>query len=83
MVLPERSGGDLLMQSAGLLILCHTPEETTKPSMKIPVDLFVERRLIRITELLDTIVRTVKMPVKQAVADRPYFAPCSLPASKT
>ena len=26
---PERSGSDLLMQSAGLLIICHMREETT------------------------------------------------------
>ena len=44
---PERSGSDLLMQSAGLLILCHTRKETTKPSAKIPLDLSVLDRFIR------------------------------------
>ena len=35
---PERSGSDLLMQSAGLLIICHMREETTKRPTKFPLD---------------------------------------------
>ena len=35
---PERSGSDLLMQSAGLLIICHMREETTNLPTKIAHD---------------------------------------------
>ena len=58
----------MLMQSAGLLILCHTREETTKRSTKIPLGIFIEARFIRRIQLIESIVRTVKMPVKRAAA---------------
>jgi hypothetical protein len=41
--------------------------------MKIPVDLVVEERFIRRIRVIDTIVRSVKMPVKHTVATHPYF----------
>ena len=75
MVPPERSGSDLLIQSAGLLILWHTREETTEPSTEIPVDAFVAGRVIRRIRLIQLIVRTVKMRVKQAVTVRESSLP--------
>jgi hypothetical protein len=63
------------MQSAGLLILCHTREETTKGSTKIPLDLIVEGGIIRKIQLIDFIVRAVRRPVKRAVAAHRVFAP--------
>ena len=47
---PERSGSDLLMQSAGLLIICHMREETTRMPTNFTPDGIVEDRFIgRIT----------------------------------
>jgi hypothetical protein len=61
---PERSGSDLLMQSAGLLILCHMREETTGKLTNFSPDGFVEERLIGKIPVILPIVRTVRVPVK-------------------
>ncbi len=63
---PERSGCDLLMQSAGLLIICHMREETTKPPTKFARDAFVEGRFIGRIHMIDSIVRTCNDAVKSA-----------------
>ena len=65
MVTPsERSGCDLLMQSAGLLILCHMREETTGKLTNFSPDGFVEERLIGRIPVILLIVRTVGLLVK-------------------
>ena len=63
---PERSGSDLLMQSAGLLILCHMREETTGKPTNFPHDGFVEDRFIGRIHRDPSIVRIVRVPVKSA-----------------
>jgi DNA polymerase-1 len=52
------------MQSAGLLIICHTREETTKPPAKFTLNAFVECRFIGRIHMTDSIVRTTSSPVK-------------------
>ncbi len=65
MVTPsERSGCDLLMQSAGLLILCHMREETTNRPAKIAHTGFVVDHLIRKIHVIHSIVRAVLFAVK-------------------
>jgi hypothetical protein len=61
---PERSGSDLLMQSAGLLIICHMREETSDPPTNFPPDGIVEDRFIGRTHLTPSIVGIDKAPVK-------------------
>jgi hypothetical protein len=61
---PERSGSDLLMQSAGLLIICHMREETSEQPTNFPYDGIVEDRFIGRIHLTHSIVRIVKTPVK-------------------
>jgi hypothetical protein len=63
---PERSGSDLLMQSAGLLIICHMREETTDQPTNFLPDGFVEDRFIGRIHMTHSIVRTAKAPVKSA-----------------
>jgi hypothetical protein len=71
---PERSGSDLLMQSAGLLILWHMREETTGKLTNFSPDGFVEDCFIgRITAIF-SIVRTASQPVKS----REIVGNCSL-----
>ena len=81
---PERSGSDLLMQSAGLLIICHMREETTHPPAKFVPGSFALDRFIRRIRLIHTIVDGIDIPVKRAVrspalltfdAFRPGYAP--------
>jgi hypothetical protein len=61
---PERSGCDLLMQSAGLLIICHMRQETTNVSAKIALYGFVVDRFIRRIIRIHSIVRTGLSGVK-------------------
>jgi hypothetical protein len=61
---PERSGSDLLMQSAGLLILCHMREETSEQPTNFPRDGIVADRFIGRIHLTGLIVRIVKTLVK-------------------
>ena len=61
---PERSGSDLLMQSAGLLIICHMREETTGKPANFSADGIVVDRFIGRIAAIDLIVRTVRVPVK-------------------
>jgi hypothetical protein len=61
---PERSGSDLLMQSAGLLIICHMREETSEQPTNFPPDGIVEDRFIGRIHLTHSIVGIVKTSVK-------------------
>jgi hypothetical protein len=60
----ERSGCDLLMQSAGLLIICHMQEETTNVPTKIIQIVPVLSRFIRRIHMIHSIVRTGSPDVK-------------------
>ena len=55
---PERSGSDLLMQSAGLLIICHMREETTDEPTNFAQDGIVLDRFIGRIHLVRLIVST-------------------------
>lgn len=59
-----RSGCDLPMQSAGLLIICHMREETSEQPTNFTHDVIVEDRFIGRIDLTPLIVRTVNIPVK-------------------
>jgi hypothetical protein len=61
---PERSGSDLLMQSAGLLIIWHMREETGERPTNFPPDGIVEDGFIGRIHLTPSIVRIVKTLVK-------------------
>ncbi len=61
---PERSGGDLLMQSAGLLIICHMREETTEEQTNFSHDGTALDRLIGRIHLVGMIVSTLPSTVK-------------------
>jgi hypothetical protein len=65
---PERSGSDLLMQSAGLLILCHMREETTGTLKIFSPGGIVEDCVIAIMQEIHPIVGTVRVPVKSREA---------------
>jgi hypothetical protein len=54
----------LLMQSAGLLIICHMREETSEQPTNFTHDAIVEDRFIGRIDLTLLIVRTVDIPVK-------------------
>jgi hypothetical protein len=61
---PEQSGSDLLVQSAGLLVICQMREETTRLPAKIAPDGFFGGRFIGKTRMTGSIVKTVDAPVK-------------------
>ena len=65
---PERSGSDLLMQSAGLLIICHMREDTNEQPTNFTHDGIVEDRFIGRIDLTHSIVRTVTIAVKPAAS---------------
>src|SRR3954454_148465 len=65
MVTPsERSRSDLLMQSAGLLIICHMRRETTREPTKSEPGRSAPGRFIGRSHRTPSIVRTGKVPVK-------------------
>jgi hypothetical protein len=65
---PERSGSDLLMQSAGLLIICHMREETTEEPTNLTHDGIVLDRFIGRIHLVGFIVKPRRGSVKYAQA---------------
>ena len=65
---PERSRSDLLMLSAGLLILCHMREETTGKPTNFSHDGIVADCLIGRIGAIFFIVRTITAPVKCCTA---------------
>ena len=67
---PKRSGSDLLMQSAGLLIICHMREETSEQPTNFTHNVIVEDCFIGRIGLTPSIVGTVKITVKPRASVR-------------
>src|SRR5262249_25578669 len=75
----ERSGSDLLMQSAGLLIICHTRWETTHRPTKFGPAQGARGRFTGRSHRIPSIVKSGVVAVKPA---RPFrsVAPAAVPA---